>query len=206
MYARVHCTMSAMTRRLYLSFLLFLLRTPTIASSTGSSAASDATRRNSQPSAGAHPDPFVAAAPLVLAAACRDGIVIVAAHPQLESEPLLYHLYTLHEDDINDRSDTWFEELPTDYQGPFRITAMDQCAMIGVGWRADCLAVVERARAVARAEKIRYGTPMAAALLAEQVSLYLAQCAVSERVGVVDRWIGPCSRVCTHSFLNRFAC
>jgi hypothetical protein len=35
--------------------------------------------------------PFVSAAPLIVAAVCRDGVAVVAAHTSTDDEPLLYH-------------------------------------------------------------------------------------------------------------------
>lgn len=140
---------------------------------------------------GIKPDPFVQAAPLIVAAVCKDGIVVLAAHSSDEDEPLLYGETT--------SSDTEFQDLPEGYKGPFRINALDTSGTVLVcaGWRADCEALVARGRGLAQAERRLFGpsaSPLATGtILSKDLSLYLAQCACSERVSSDLFVSGSCS-------------
>lgn len=132
------------------------------------------------------PDRFVQAAPLIVAAVCRDGVAVIAAHTSDEDEPLLYYQ---PESSISKPNDIQpFLDLPENFAGPFRIQSIDAygTTMLTCGWRADCDALVRRAVAMAAAETRRYGEMGSSAsyakFLASEISLYLAQCAVSEWV------------------------
>ena len=133
-------------------------------------------------------DPFVHEAPLILAASCQDGVVVLAAHTRDDQEPLLYKALDQQGDAKDDGS---FTDLPRNYQGPFRINTVDQygTVLVSTGWRADCDAFLRNAKALAQKESMQFGPPPSTALssgygdlLARRLSLYLAQCAVSERV------------------------
>ena len=132
------------------------------------------------------PDRFVQAAPLIVAAVCRDGVAVIAAHTSDEDEPLLYYQPDSSTSKPNDIKP--FLDLPENFAGPFRIQPIDAygTTMLTCGWRADCDALVRRAVAMAAAEKRRYGemgmSASYAKFLSSEISLYLAQCAVSDWV------------------------
>ena len=121
------------------------------------------------------PDKFVDASPLAVAAACRDGVAILALHTAPSHEPLLMQgkLGSINSDtnvdqcaeegDIAPNDDnTAFEatadnsqshplDLPGSYRGPFRIDIIDGLgtALICAGWRTDCTSLAEKCRSVA---------------------------------------------------------
>ncbi len=143
--------------------------------------ASSSANNNDMPGrAGMKLDSFVTAAPLVLGAVCRDGVALIAAHTSSAEEPLLY---TIHQQS----SDDWFLDLPENYAGPFRIRRVDRCgtAFVACGWRADGDYLWDKVKAVAAAEILQYGPPSMTyyrKYLASQLSLCMAQCALSDQV------------------------
>jgi hypothetical protein len=160
--------------------------------SSSSSAATDRSKH------GIRPDPFVEAAPLVLAACCRDGAVILAAHTVGVDEPLVYWkpetvtasitATTSATTTTEDQPQQQVTNLPNPgYKGPLRINSIDRfgTALVCSGWRADCQVLVEKCRSLATAEVMKFGEPSRMEygnMLASDLSLHLAQCAVSERV------------------------
>ena len=141
---------------------------------------------------GIQPDKFVQAAPLVIAAVCSDGVAVIAAHTLDENEPLLY--FSSADQGSHPRSElstpsTPLLDLPESFGGPFRIQTIDAygTTLLATGWRADCDFLVEQAREMAAAEQLRHGTPSDSSsfyvsLLARELSLFMAQLAVSEGV------------------------
>jgi hypothetical protein len=141
--------------------------------------------------------PFVSAAPLIVAAVCRDGVAVVAAHTSTEDEPLLYHS-TLqdHIDEDSDSNGVNVQDLPLDYGGPFRIHSIDSfgTTLVSAGWRSDCEVLANSCRSIAASQLARMGPPPAADtagsstlyghFLATELSLYMSTCAVSERVRI----------------------
>lgn len=140
---------------------------------------------------GLQPDKFVQYAPLVVAAVCRDGVAIISAHTDESSEPLLYQSLTIESDDDISNSDVGsaspYDDLPKDYGGPFRIHRLDGFGSVlaAAGWRSDCESLADKCRALAASELGRFGKPsrdsLYAEILAEETSLHLAQCAISDR-------------------------
>lgn len=141
------------------------------------------------------PDPFVEAAPLIVAVACRNGAVIIAAHTLGTDEPLIYDSWLPEDsedkgcDERVESTSCAFRNLPADYKGPFRIHSVDRygSALVSSGWRADCEVLVEKCRSLCQIELNRFGPPSQldgnyANMIATDLSCYLAQCAVSERV------------------------
>lgn len=141
---------------------------------------------------------FVSAAPLIVAAVCSDGVAMIAAHTSADEEPLLYHDCYQPQQRADDDSETIATEqsllsvndLPETYGGPFRVHAIDACGttLLCAGWRADCEIVAQKCRAIAQSETARFGPQISRLLyyyghvLATELSFYMAQCAVSERV------------------------
>jgi len=155
--------------------------------------ASSAATTSSDPAV-LRPDPFVEAAPLIVAVACRNGAVILAAHTLGSDEPLIYDSWLPEDSESRESDETVestscaFRNLPADYKGPFRIHSVDRCgsALVSSGWRADCEVLVEKCRSLSQIELNRFGPPSQldvnyAHMIASDLSCYLAQCAVSER-------------------------
>ena len=161
------------------------------------------TDAKSFPLVGVTPDPFVSAAPLIVAAVCSDGVVLVAVHTAFANEPLL--LYDEKDDtvisttfgDDNEKSNqttttttssTTLRDLPKGYRGPFRIHSVDGfgTGLVCCGWRADSNMLTQFCRSVASEEFDTFGAPRPnidhGNYLASEVSLWMANCAVSERV------------------------
>jgi hypothetical protein len=125
-------------------------------------------------------DSFVTAAPMVLGAVCKDGVALIAAHTSSAEEPLLYSIHPQPSDD-------WFLDLPENYAGPFRIRSVDRfgTAFVACGWRADGDYLFEKIKEVAATEILKYGSPSMThyrKYLASQLSLCMAQCALSDQV------------------------
>ncbi|GKY93205.1 hypothetical protein MPSEU_000288300 [Mayamaea pseudoterrestris] len=142
------------------------------------------------PKPGIKADSFVQASPLVCAAVCGDGVLVVAAHVNVDdSEPLLYYSSNDAADSATDNSNDAngsFIDLPPNFQGPFRIHSGDTrgTCLASAGWRADGDALLRKCRRVADEERATYGdetSPLYVRFLATELSLYLAQCEVSER-------------------------
>jgi hypothetical protein len=164
--------------------------------------------------------PFVSAAPLIVAAVCRDGVAVVAAHTSTEDEPLLYHS-TLQDSDVENKdsdsdSDVHsvevggkdVQDLPLDYGGPFRIHTIDSfgTTLVSAGWRSDCEVLANSCRSIAASQLARMGPPDTAGsslyghFLATELSLYMSTCSISERV---RNWILYCICICgIHCFAS----
>ena len=131
-------------------------------------------------------DPFVQAAPLVVAARCRDGgVCLVAAHSPEEEDPLLY--YDGEGDEKMDDAGSRFLDLPRRYGGPFRIQAIGfGCVMAPIGWRADCHELVDASIELSSEEIKKFGPgDMHGVYLSDALSIYLAQCQSSESVSTI---------------------
>jgi 20S proteasome alpha/beta subunit len=146
------------------------------------------------PLAGMGPDPFVAAAPLVVAAVCSDGVVLAALHTIFSNEPLLL----VGDDDEDDDADhnttlsmnaTRIRDLPKGYRGSFRIHSIDGfgTGLICAGWRADARILADVCRSLAGEELDVYGTPPLAGgeqygeMLASQAAVWMAEYASSDQ-------------------------
>lgn len=130
---------------------------------------------------------------------CRDGIAIVAAHTSFESDdPLLFYNAEEEEeeeekeastaikkkDDEHDDEKPPFLDLPFTYSGPLRIQSVGSAgtALVACGWRADGSGrLLYKAREFADAERQTFGEE-SSSILPSQLALYMAECAVSERV------------------------
>lgn len=216
------------TLRLAIGFVLILKFVPSRGSSKQRSTA---TNTYPQPLHGTGRDPFVQNAPLVIAVACRDGVVVVAAtEPSsynvdkqqkekmnlsiTDSEPLMYYnadeiretshpdqtpnndtvtieQYDNGEDDDNDGYP--FLDLPDTFAGPYRIQSVASSSsgdgatlFVSCGWKVDgYIHLRNAARDIFQNERNTFGdTELNLPLFANQLSLYMAQCAVSERVSV----------------------
>lgn len=142
---------------------------------SGSSSSSSSRDSNAKPSVvGAKPDPWVSAAPLILGAVCRNGIALVAIHPKVEEDG------TRKESDISMEDDeNWIEK----YRDVLRIHPIDSegSALLCAGWRTDAEWLSQKCRSMVRDEVQTFGTP-SSHLLADDVSLWMAQCAASDGV------------------------
>jgi hypothetical protein len=187
-------------------------------------------------------DPFVQSAPLVVAIACRNGVVIVSAtspsttsdlptwnfhNESCDSEPLLYYnandiietrkskfrtdgnsssnsstiATDIDESNVTNDTDGYpFLDLPDTFAGPYRIqsigattvkehgstpatTTTTTTAFVSCGWKADgYIRLLNMARDILDTERSTFGEECNVAILANQLSLYMAKCAVSERV------------------------
>jgi hypothetical protein len=183
------------TRALYLLASVFLVFGRHCSSSTAPSVRpNDA---NSFPLAGVAPNPFVSAAPLIVAAVCSDGVVLVAVHTNFANEPLLLDEADMvaSDDNKNQTNTTTLQDLPKGYRGPFRIYSVDGfgTGLVCAGWRADGQILAQYCRSLASEEVDVFGVPRPNAdygsYLASEASLWMAQCAVSERVrkGIVQK-------------------
>lgn len=158
-------------------------------SSSGSSIGVRPTDSKPYPLAGVSPDPFVAAAPLIIAAVCSDGVILVAVHTTFANEPLLSDdTVSSSSSTSSTNNSTSLQDLPKSYRGPFRIYSIDGfgTGLICAGWRADGQILAEYCRSVASDELAVFGEPRQnddyGNYLASETSLWMAQCAVSERV------------------------
>ena len=122
---------------------------------------------------GAKPDPWVSAAPLILGAVCRNGISLVAIHPKAEDG------ISKEDDNSKEDDENWIEN----YRDALRINPIDSegSALLCAGWRTDAEWLSQKCRGIARDEVQTFGTP-SSHLLAEEVSLWMAQCAASDGV------------------------
>ena len=153
-------------------------------------------------------DPFVAAAPLIVAAVCSDGIAIVATHTAFSNEPLILDEGATNATNETATSDASSDidgnanatntdhiprDLPRSYRGPFRINAVDGfgSCVVSAGWRADGEVIASYCRALASEELSIYGKPSFincdyGNFIASEASLFMAQCASSESVRTPD--------------------
>jgi hypothetical protein len=171
------------------------------ASSAGVSRAASRSEDPSLPLLGLKPDPFVMAAPLVVAAVCKDGVAIVATHTASSKEPLLMdetivenslENVTAEDSATSNSSDSTQAPLPLDlplsFRGPFRIQTIDGfgTTLAFAGWRTDGEMLASRCRSLAASELDRFGEPTNGVeygrFLAEEASSWMARCAVSENV------------------------
>jgi 20S proteasome alpha/beta subunit len=157
---------------LYLSILTKI----SFASSSATSVEAEASRMR-----GVGPDRFVSAAPLIVGAACADGVVLVAVHTAFSEEPLLL-------DEEKSSSDDKFQDLPREYRGPFRIYSIDNfgTSLACVGWRADGQILAKYCRRLAKAEMALFGAPRQQQsqygnYLASETSSWMARTALSQR-------------------------
>jgi 20S proteasome alpha/beta subunit len=143
---------------------------------------------------GNKPDEFVQVSPLIVAVACQSGVLVLAVHPTVEDEPLLYHSYETTPTTNNNKDElasatitskciqNGLRDLPSDYKGPFRIHAIDKATTLAcVGWRADGETLVRHCRSLSDGAYALYGSESAPTrVLAQEISRYLAHCTVSE--------------------------
>ena len=186
-----HHRLSVCLRRwLAVVFATRLLLATTHAAASSSTTTKESASKFPQP--GLKADPFVQASPLICAVVCRDGVLVIAAHVNVdEQEPLLYYSHHDRSDNKHaDNDDASFLDLPSNFQGPFRIHSIDTVGtcLTSAGWRADAEALVQKGRRLADDERSIFGvspdelSPLYARYMAMKLSLHLAQCAVSERV------------------------
>lgn len=153
---------------------------------------------------GTKPDKFVQASPIIVAAVCSDGVVMVASHTVSVEEKLLRQVFpeqkgneenkemeaTKNEDgDNNNNVATRWKDLQEDYGGPFRINKIDRFGthLMCAGWRADGEMLTEKCRSISSREIAKFGSPKwglpYGRYLAMEASLWMAQRAVSDGVG-----------------------
>lgn len=147
---------------------------------------------------GLKPDKFVASAPLIVAAVCKDGVAVVATHTSPLKEPLLMDETSPDGEDESEEetgrtdSATTTIKLPMDvplsFRGPFRIQSVDGfgTSLACAGWRTDGEHLAAKFRSLASTEADLFGEPSNALeygrFLAQEASTWMARCAVSESV------------------------
>lgn len=154
------------------------------------------------------PDPFVASAPLIIAAECSDGVAMIALHTAFADEPLLLDDTDVPIDSDQNQSDesssiatrdvdanttstnetVHIHDIPRSYRGPFRIYSIDSfgTSMVFAGWRPHGQMVADHCRDLAKEELKIYGNPRMTMkycleygqYLARQTSLWMAYASV----------------------------
>jgi 20S proteasome alpha/beta subunit len=162
-----------MTMRLIIASLLLA-----IASTNGSKLSETSV---SSDLCGIKPDPFVEAAPLIVAASCRDGIVLLAIHTPDSNDIWVDEADSCDSNstDIMNTNNATIPDLAQSYRGPLRIHALDGfgSALVCAGWRTDGDALAAKCRLVAADELDRFGEPTNGRVLAYEASFYMSQCA-----------------------------
>ena len=143
-------------------------------------------------------DPFVQAAPFILAMTARDGsVALVAAHSSgglEEMEPLLYQMSPRwgvpnKQPDAENIGNTTgcrsLLDLPSNFGGPMRIQSLGpSLTLLATGWRADCDALVEMGQKLVSDERKMLGSRTSSGMLgnvvATQLSEWMAQLVNSE--------------------------
>jgi hypothetical protein len=178
-----------------------------VQSSSANSAGSQS--KDLLPLFGTKPDKFVASAPIIVAAVCKDGIVIVATHISSLTEPLLMDESSDDKDDkqgtndeatgTDDEDDSLLsdtatslnklpKDIPLSFKGPFRIQSIDGfgSTLVCAGWRTDGEQLGEKFRSLAMMESSQFGEPFHAHEyghhLVQEAAAWMAKCAVFENV------------------------
>lgn len=178
--------------------ILYFIWTVLLSSSLASSARQQGSAVSDRMPINWMPDPFVEAAPLIVAVSCKNGAVVLAAHTFGSDEPLLYFSpqHELDEEKRKDPEDKVMPpsyNLPAVYKGPFRIHSVDRFGSVLAccGWRADCEVLVGQCRSLTHAELNQFGPPSRndpsyGAMIANDLSSYLAHCAVADGVSPAE--------------------
>lgn len=182
--------------------ILVLLPFDVTASSAGVSGVASRSEDSWLKLHGLKPNHFVMAAPLVVAAVCKDGVAIVATHTASSKEPLLMdetfienavENFTAEDSFMSNSSESTQNaplplDLPLSFRGPFRIQTIDGfgTTLACAGWRTDGEMLASKCRSLAASELDRFGEPTNGfeygRFLAEEASSWMAQCAVSDNV------------------------
>ena len=91
-------------------------------------------------------------------------------------------------------TDCW-KELQRDHGGPFRIRKIDRFGthLLTAGWRADCDVLTAKLRSISSKEIAVFGPPkwglFYGRYLAQEISLWMAQCAVTDGVRYIYIYI-----------------
>jgi hypothetical protein len=134
-------------------------------------------------------NPLVVAAPVVAAAVCRDGIVLLAGHAAAAGSLLSptdrsSEAITPPEQPTVETS--LLQDLDVDFAGPFRIQSMDRqgTTLLTVGWRPDADLLTRAARRMVADEREVLGTlsVLPPQVLAAQVAGVLAELALVGQV------------------------
>jgi Proteasome subunit len=114
------------------------------------------------------PDPWVLASPLILSAVCSDGIALIA----------------IHNDPSEESSKGRTDEIENGIRDTLRIFPLDQygSALLCAGWRTDAAWLASKCRSISRDEVQTFGSPPLPHVLAQEASLWMAHCAVSDSV------------------------
>jgi 20S proteasome alpha/beta subunit len=170
-------TLRVTTMRLIIAFLLWATATTNGAKLSDTSVSLDL--------CGIKPDPYVEAAPLVVAASCRDGVVLLAIHTPDNNDVWVDETGDCDSNNCNSSSNSSnadnasIQDLAQSHRGPLRIHALDGfgSALVCAGWRTDGDALAAKCRLVAADELDRFGEPTNGRVLAYEASFYMAQCA-----------------------------
>jgi len=138
-------------------------------------------------------DPFVQASPLCAAAACVDGVVMVAFHtaPCESYEPLL-----LNPDEKSVEEKIGGYRLLNSSIDSQRIVSLadEGVKLITSGWRADGAVFCQKCRSILKSDTAVYGNAVDLTALASEASLWLSRCAYS----------GDVRLLATHRYLISF--
>lgn len=137
-------------------------------------------------------NPLIISSPVVAAAVCKDGIVLVATH---HIKGLDNHIETTNNNNNHNEDQergTHFavnlRDLPDDFSGPFRIQSLDRqgTTLLTAGWRADAEYFANRAREIVKNERETLGPFVVddPRVLASQFSLFMATAALDADVSV----------------------
>jgi hypothetical protein len=156
-------------------------------------------------------NPLVVAAPVVAAAVCRDGIVLLAGHAAAAASSLLSptdrssseasHRTPPEGPDKQEPTveTSLLQDLDADFAGPFRIQSLDRqgTTLLTVGWRPDADLLTRAARRMVADEREVLGTlsVLPPQVLAAQVAGVLAELAL---VGQVSFESSCCCCCCGH--------
>ena len=127
-------------------------------------------------------NPLVLLSPVVAAAVCCDGIVLLSIHG-----PSVTLSQEDNDDDHEDETTTattTLKDLPIDCSGPFRIQSLDLQGntLLTAGWRADANYFTKKAQEIVKNERGMVGSVLPARVLASQFSLLLATSAIGGNV------------------------
>ena len=126
--------------------------------------------------------PLVVSSPIVAAAVCQDGIVLLTLHNNVQMEQR-------QSDDESLSQSSPLADLPVDFAGPFRIQSLDLegTTLLTAGWRADAMFLTSKAQEIVKQERQMVGSCPSSRLLATQLSLVLATSALGGDVSRKNR-------------------
>jgi len=116
---------------------------------------------------GSKPNPWVEASSLIVAASTKNGVALVAIH---------------NVDSTVNGTEDWLNN----YKEQLRIQTVDSIgtAIMSAGWRPDAQWLADQCRKLAAQELDTFGSPPASSTLAQDLSLWMAECTISSKFRV----------------------